>query len=128
MATDRSLELALRIRAAVEGAETVEDLRRNLGGLTDELEQAANPAEEFNQGLRETEDAGQRAGAGIKSASDKVGELTDVVKGFIGLAVKRQMIYAVEPLGRYGVNHLTLYIVATAIFQRREYPKFGATR
>ena len=33
--TDRNLDLALRIHAMVDGADSIEDLRRAMGGLTE---------------------------------------------------------------------------------------------
>lgn len=89
---DRSLELALRIRALVDGAESIDDLRKKLGGLGDEIEQAANPTDEFNRGLRDLDDAGQQAGKGVKAAADPLDEFKQLV-GEIAVAALAKQIF-----------------------------------
>ncbi|MDG4595479.1 MAG: tape measure protein [Candidatus Contendobacter sp.] len=89
---DRNLELALRIRAAVQGAGSIDDLRRDLGGLADEIEQAANPTDDFNRGLRDLGEAGQKAGQGVKKAADPLGEFKDLIGGIAIAGLVKQIL------------------------------------
>lgn len=89
---DRSLELALRIRAAVQGADSIDGLKRDLGGLADEIEQAANPTDDFNRGLRDLDESGQKAGKGIKAAADPMAEFKDLLVGLATAAAAKQIL------------------------------------
>jgi len=90
-AGSRELALLLRIRAAVQGAESLEDLRRELDGVGDELEQAANPADDFNAGLDHLDDSARKAGAGIQSTTGPLAEFKSLVAD-IGLAVLAKQV------------------------------------
>lgn len=90
--TDRNLDLALRIRALVAGADSIDDLRQNLDELSDEVEQAANPTDEFNRGLRDLDESGQKAGKGIKKAADPLAEFKDLLAGLATAAAVKQIL------------------------------------
>jgi len=90
-AGSRELALLLRIRAAVQGAESLEDLRRELDGVGDELEHAANPADDFNAGLDHLDDSARKAGAGIQSTTGPLAEFKSLVAD-IGLAVLAKQV------------------------------------
>ena len=62
MAADRSLELAIRIRTAVQGAESVDDLRQSMDDLADDLERAGQEGERAGDQLDEIEESGRKAG------------------------------------------------------------------
>lgn len=85
--SSRDLTLALRIKAAVEGADSIEDLRRELDDLIREAEQDANdPTRELREGADATRES--------------VGGLTDELKtglkgalaGLVGIGAIQQFI------------------------------------
>ena len=91
-AGSRELALLLRIRAAVQGAESLEDLRRELGGVGDELEQAANPADDFNAGLDRLDGSARKAGAGVKSTAGPLGEFKGLIGDIAIAALAKQIL------------------------------------
>ena len=60
---DRNLELALRIKALVEGAESVEALSDDLAALAQEAKRAEAPAGALGEQLAELSQAAQQAEA-----------------------------------------------------------------
>lgn len=89
---DRNLQLALRIRAAVQGADNIEDLRRDLGGLADEIENADGPARDLNDGLNDLNESGRKAGGGIKAAADPMAEFKSLIADIAVAALAKQIL------------------------------------
>ena len=90
--SNRNLEVALRIRTMLEGAGSVEELRRGMGGLADEMEQAGQDAGRAGDQLDDLEDSGRRAGAGARDASSGMDNLVEGVKAFMTLAAAKQIL------------------------------------
>lgn len=87
---DRNLELALRIRALVQGDGSIEDLRRDLGGLADEIENADGPTRELNDGLNDLDESGRKAGRGIEAAADPMAQFKELLADIaVGALVKQ---------------------------------------
>ena len=74
------LSLFLRIRTLVQGADSLEDLRRDVDELGRETADAGNAADGFNDGLDRLDGSARKAGAGVKSTAGPLGEF----KGLIG--------------------------------------------
>lgn len=75
---DRNLQLALRIRAAVQGADNIEDLRQRFDELVDELQRGEEQANETD-----------RAFGGLQSG---IGNVGDALQTLAGLAVVQQFV------------------------------------
>lgn len=75
---NRTLELVLRIRSLIDGAESVEDLRHRMDQLEDELRQAGDQAQDTDRAF-----GGLRAG---------VGGLSEALQTLAGLAVVQQFV------------------------------------
>lgn len=75
---DRNLQLALRIRAAVQGADNIEDLRQRFDELVDELQRGEEQAGETD-----------RAFGGLQSG---IGNVGDALQTLAGLAVVQQFV------------------------------------
>lgn len=75
---DRNLQLALRIRAAVQGADNIEDLRQRFDELIDELQRGEEQANETD-----------RAFGGLQSG---IGNVGDALQTLAGLAVVQQFV------------------------------------
>lgn len=89
---DRNLDLALRIRALVQGSDSIDDLREGMEDLAGEIENAANPTDDFNEGLRENADATREAGAQAKGAAGGFGELKGVLVGLASIGLAQQIL------------------------------------
>jgi tape measure domain-containing protein len=89
---DRNLELALRIRTIIQGAEGVDDLRQGMNGLADEIEQAGQGAQDAGQQFDNLEDATSRAGEGANKAKKPMDELKGVLAGIVTLAAAKEIL------------------------------------
>jgi tape measure domain-containing protein len=86
-ANTRDLTLALRIKALVQGADSIEDLRRELDELLDESERDAHdPTRELREGAEET----RRSVAGL--TDELQSGLKGALAGLVGIGAIQQFI------------------------------------
>lgn len=85
------LSLFLRIRALVQGADSLEDLRRDVDELGRETADAGNAADGFNDGLDRLDGSARKAGASVKSTAGPLAEFKSLVAD-IGLAVLAKQV------------------------------------
>jgi len=91
-ASNRNLELALRIRTAVQGAESVEDLRRDMVGLADEIEQTGQGAQEAGRQFDELDESERKAGETAKETKGPMEELKGVLAGIVTLSAAKEIL------------------------------------
>lgn len=89
---NNSLQLMLRIKAMVDGAESLDDVREQIHDLGDEVEQAANPTDDFNAGLRDMDAAGREAGQGIQEAADPLASFKELIGEIAVAALAKQIL------------------------------------
>jgi len=90
--SNRNLELALRIRTLVQGDGSIEDLRRDMGELADEIENADGPTRELNDGLNDLDESGRKAGRSIKAAADPMAQLKELLSDIAVAALAKQIL------------------------------------
>ena len=88
----RNLELALRIRTIIEDANNIDDLRRDMGGLADEVENAGDRAGAAGSELDDLAESEREAGRSARDASSGVSELAEGLKAFLSLAAAKEII------------------------------------
>jgi len=84
---DRNLELALRIKAMVEGAKTVDDLSDQLAALGQEAKQTEAPLIEAGDGIN-------RVGQSAQAAEGAIGKLGGAFQALAGAVVVQQFVEA----------------------------------
>ncbi|MFO1421177.1 MAG: tape measure protein [Candidatus Competibacteraceae bacterium] len=86
------LSLYLRIKALVQGADSLEDLRREIEDLGQEAEDAQNPTDGFNDGLDRLDGSARKAGAGVKSTAGPLGEFKSLIADIALAALAKQVL------------------------------------
>ena len=109
---DRNLDLVLRIRALVQGDGSIEDLRSDLGDLAEEIESAASPIDDLNEGLRENADASREAGAQVKEAAGSTDDFNEGLRESAD-ASREAGVQAKGTAGAFGALKDTLIGLAT---------------
>lgn len=89
---NRVIDIALRIRTLLEGAESVEDLQQGMDELAAELEQTGQDAQNAGQKFGELDEAERKAGKGAKEAAGPMEELKVVLAGIVTLSAAKEIL------------------------------------
>lgn len=87
-----TIDVLLRLRAALGGAKSVDDLRQRVDDLIAELGQGDAPTQAFNRGLRETEAQAGKTGRSLGGLKAETFSLGSVFQTVASLAILQQFL------------------------------------